>query len=206
MTPRSHSRCRPRRRRENGAAMLEFAFITLVLVPLLLGTTGFGLNMIRSLNTIQVARDAGHMFARGADFSQPGNKTIIATLGADIGLATNPATSNAVVILSTLAYIDKAMCAADGKVDVNGDAAKPSKPVRLGDLLQVTLPRGRRIVRVAGLAARRGSGSEAARLYEDLTPPAPAREQRMLHPVYRPPGAGRPTKRARRRIDRLSRW
>ena len=93
-----------------------------------------------------------------------------------------------------------------GKVDVNGDAAKPSKPVRPGDLLQVTLPRGRRIVRVAALAARRGSGSEAARLYEDLTPPAPPREERVPPPAYRPPGAGRPTKRARRRIDRLSRW
>jgi ribosome-associated heat shock protein Hsp15 len=93
-----------------------------------------------------------------------------------------------------------------GKVDVNGDAAKPSKAVRPGDMLQVTLPRGRRIVRVAGLTARRGSGSEAALLYEDLTPPPPPREERTPPPAYRPPGSGRPTKRARRRIDRLSRW
>jgi ribosome-associated heat shock protein Hsp15 len=93
-----------------------------------------------------------------------------------------------------------------GKVDVNGDAAKPSKVVRPGDLLQVTLPRGRRIVRVEDLAERRGSGSEAALLYEDLTPPPPPREQRILPPVYRPRGAGRPTKRARRRIDRLTGW
>jgi hypothetical protein len=106
---------------ERGAAMLEFSFMILVLVPLLLGTMGFGLNMIRSLQTIQMARDAGHMFARGADFSQPGNKTIIAALGADVGLTTNSATSNAVVILSSLIYIDKAMCAADGKVDANGN-------------------------------------------------------------------------------------
>lgn len=93
-----------------------------------------------------------------------------------------------------------------GKVDVNGDAAKPSKVVRPGDLLQVTLPRGRRIVRVAAIADRRGSGSQAALLYEDLTPPPPPREARIPAPAYRPPGAGRPTKRERRRIDRLSRW
>jgi len=93
-----------------------------------------------------------------------------------------------------------------GKVDVNGDAAKPSKAVRPGDLLQVTLPRGKRIVRVIELAERRGSGSEAAHLYDDLTPPPPPREERLAPPVYRPPGAGRPTKRARRRIDRLSGW
>ena len=92
-----------------------------------------------------------------------------------------------------------------GKVDVNGDAAKPSKVVRPGDLLQVTLPRSRRIVRVAALADRRGSGSQAALLYEDLTPPPPPREARIAPPAYRPRGAGRPTKRERRRIDRLSR-
>jgi hypothetical protein len=108
-------------RRESGAAMLEFSFMAVVLIPMFLGTAGFGLNMIRSLQVIQIARDAGHMYARGTDFSQPGNKTIIATLGSDVGLTTNAATSNGVVILTTLIYIDKAMCAADGKVDVNGN-------------------------------------------------------------------------------------
>jgi ribosome-associated heat shock protein Hsp15 len=93
-----------------------------------------------------------------------------------------------------------------GKVDVNGDAAKPAKAVRPGDLLRITLPRGRRIVRVAALAERRGSGSEAALLYEDLTPPPPPREMRVAPPAYRSAGAGRPTKRERRLIDRLSRW
>ena len=93
-----------------------------------------------------------------------------------------------------------------GKVDVNGDAAKPSKTVRPGDLLQVTLPRIRRIVRVTALAERRGGAAAAAALYEDLTPPPPPRESRSAPPAYRPPGAGRPTKRERRRIDRLSRW
>jgi hypothetical protein len=113
-------RRRPRRR-ESGAAMIEFSLIVVVLVPLLLGTAGFGINMIRSLQIIQLARDAGHMYARGADFSQPGTKTIVATLGSDVGLTANPAASNGVVILSTLAYIDKAMCAADGKVDADGE-------------------------------------------------------------------------------------
>jgi Flp pilus assembly protein TadG len=113
------SRTRARNRR--GVAFIEFSLILLVLVPLMLGTAGVGLNMLRSLSTIQVARDAGHMFARGADFSQPGNQTIIANLGADIGLTTDAATSKAVVVLSTVIYIDKAMCAADGKVDANGN-------------------------------------------------------------------------------------
>ena len=90
-----------------------------------------------------------------------------------------------------------------GKVHVNGDATKPSKTVRPGDLLRVTLPRIRRIVRVTALAERRGGASDAAVLYDDLTPPPPPREARLAPPAYRPPGAGRPTKRERRRIDRL---
>jgi ribosome-associated heat shock protein Hsp15 len=93
-----------------------------------------------------------------------------------------------------------------GKVDVNGDTAKPSRMVRPGDLLRVTLPRARRIVRVTALAERRGGAPEAALLYDDLTPPPAPREARPAPTAYRPPGAGRPTKRERRRIDRLSRW
>jgi len=91
-----------------------------------------------------------------------------------------------------------------GKVHVNGDAAKPSKTVRRGDLLRVTLPRVRRLVRVTALAERRGGASEAAVLYDDLTPPPAPREARPAPPAYRPRGAGRPTKRERRRIDRLA--
>jgi ribosome-associated heat shock protein Hsp15 len=89
-----------------------------------------------------------------------------------------------------------------GKVDVNEEAAKPARPVRPGDLVQVTLPGGRRIARVVGLSHRRGPASEARALYEDLTPPAPPRS-RQGRVVYRAPGAGRPTKRERRAIDRL---
>lgn len=91
-----------------------------------------------------------------------------------------------------------------GKVDVNDQAAKPSRTVRPGDRLEITLPRGKRIVRIRALSERRGSGAQAALLYEDLTPPPPPREVRVL-PVYRPRGAGRPTKRERRLTDRLTR-
>ena len=91
-----------------------------------------------------------------------------------------------------------------GKVDVNEQSVKPSRIVRAGDRLEITLPRGKRIVRVLALSERRGPGRDAALLYEDLTPPPPPRESRPMAPAYRPPGAGRPTKRDRRRIERLS--
>ena len=92
---------------------------------------------------------------------------------------------------------------AGGKVDVNDEAAKPAKPVRAGDMIKVTLRQGRRrIVKVLVLDDRRGGAPQARTLYEDLTPPEPPRT-RQAPPPYRPPGAGRPTKRERREVDRL---
>src|SRR5499425_443586 len=92
-----------------------------------------------------------------------------------------------------------------GKVDLNEQAAKPARTVRPGDLLHITLPRAKKIVKVAALSERRGPGAEAARLYEDLSPPPPPRELRIPPAVIRPRGLGRPTKRERRLIDRLAR-
>ena len=110
-----------RRRGFRGSACIEFAFIVMVLVPMLLGTGAAGINMILTLQTIQVARDAGHMYARGLDFSQPGNKTILANLGTTLGLSTTAGSGSALVILSALTYVDKAACAAAGAVDSNGN-------------------------------------------------------------------------------------
>ena len=90
-----------------------------------------------------------------------------------------------------------------GKVDVNAHAAKPAKPLRPGDVVRVTLPEGRhRTLKVARLADRRGSATVARALFEDLTPPEPPRT-RLAPPPRREAGAGRPTKRDRREIDRL---
>jgi ribosome-associated heat shock protein Hsp15 len=90
-----------------------------------------------------------------------------------------------------------------GKVDVNAQAAKPARALRPGDVVQVTLPQGRRrILKVRALDERRGPPAAARTLFEDLTPPEP-RQQRWAPPPRREPGSGRPTKRERREIDRL---
>jgi ribosome-associated heat shock protein Hsp15 len=91
---------------------------------------------------------------------------------------------------------------AGGKVDVNGEAAKPAKLVRPGDLVRVTVPGGERIARVTVLSDHRGSGEIARTLYDDLTPPRTPRA-RTAAAAWRPPGAGRPTKQERRALDRL---
>ena len=110
-----------KKHKSRGVAILEFSLISLVLVPLMLGTMSIGLNMIRSLQTVQLARDAGHMYARGVNFALPGNQTILTTIGADLGLTTSATTSKSLVVLSQVTYVDKATCAAAGKVDSSGN-------------------------------------------------------------------------------------
>lgn len=109
------------RRKQSGASLIEFAFAMLILVPLLLGITAYGLNMILNLQVVQLARDAGHMFAKAYDFSLPGNKVLLASLGSGVGLSSTAGTGNAVVVLSAVKYVDKSVCAGFGLVDKNGN-------------------------------------------------------------------------------------
>jgi hypothetical protein len=77
-----------RRKQKQGVAYVEFAFILLLLIPLLLGVVGLGLNMHLQLQTIQLARDAGHMYARSIDFRLTGNQQVLAAVGGPLGLST----------------------------------------------------------------------------------------------------------------------
>lgn len=89
-----------------------------------------------------------------------------------------------------------------GHVRVNGATAKAAHPVKLGDEVRVRQHGFDTIYRVTGLPTRRGSAVEAAKHFEDLTPPPPPRTERPAA-IVRDRGAGRPTKRERRDIDRL---
>jgi len=92
-----------------------------------------------------------------------------------------------------------------GKVDVNGQAAKPSRAIRAGDRVQLTMGEWRRELVVKVLSERRGPTAEARALYDDLSPPPPPRALRPPKAVVRARGLGRPTKRERRLHDRLRR-
>jgi ribosome-associated heat shock protein Hsp15 len=91
-----------------------------------------------------------------------------------------------------------------GHVRLNGrriDAA--SRPVRPADVVTVALDRAVRVLKVLGFSERRGSADDARRLWEDLTP-APDPAAPPTPPAgLRDPGAGRPTKRDRRALDKL---
>jgi ribosome-associated heat shock protein Hsp15 len=89
-----------------------------------------------------------------------------------------------------------------GHVRVNGDRAKAAQPVRPGDELRVRIAGFDRILVVRQPITKRVGAALAAAAVEDRTPPPPARELTAFVPV-RDRGAGRPTKRERRDIDRL---
>jgi ribosome-associated heat shock protein Hsp15 len=89
----------------------------------------------------------------------------------------------------------------DGKV-----MSKPHRLVRTGDVLTFPKAEDIRVIKVVAMATRRGPASEASLLYEDLAPPQPRLKSDAPRPIpfeQRAPGAGRPTKRERREIDRL---
>lgn len=92
-----------------------------------------------------------------------------------------------------------------GHVDINGKAAKPSTPVQPGDRVEAFLNRRRRIVVVERTITKRVGAAMAVDCYVDHSPPPPEREQEPAMFGQRDPGAGRPTKRDKRQIDRLRR-
>jgi ribosome-associated heat shock protein Hsp15 len=88
-----------------------------------------------------------------------------------------------------------------GHVKVNGTNAKPSTVVRVGDRVDATVHRQRRVLEVAKLIDKRVGAPLAAECLVDHTPPAPRDETSAV--FARDPGAGRPTKRQRRELDRF---
>ncbi|MGK3953214.1 RNA-binding S4 domain-containing protein [Microbacterium sp. I2] len=89
-----------------------------------------------------------------------------------------------------------------GHVRVNGERVKAAQPVRPGDELRVRINGFDRILVVKQPIAKRVGAAVAAEAVDDQTPPPPPRELTAFVPV-RDRGAGRPTKRERRDIDRL---
>jgi Ribosome-associated heat shock protein implicated in the recycling of the 50S subunit (S4 paralog) len=90
-----------------------------------------------------------------------------------------------------------------GHVRLNGERAKAAAAVKPGDEVRLRTGDVARIVVVRQVLAKRVGAPQAAAAYDDLTPPPPPPEERVLT-ATRDRGAGRPTKRDRRLIDRLT--
>jgi len=99
-----------RRCGERGNAMIEFAALSIVIVPLLFGTVGVGVNLGTMVQAVQVSRDVAHMYARGIDFSQTANQNIAVALAPNSGMTTTG--GNGVIILSKITQVYQADCTA----------------------------------------------------------------------------------------------
>ncbi|GAA4628026.1 MULTISPECIES: RNA-binding S4 domain-containing protein [Cellulomonas] len=89
-----------------------------------------------------------------------------------------------------------------GHVRINGERAKPATLVVPGDEVQVRGGERERLVVVQRLLVKRVSAEVARACYLDRSP-APLPREHVAMAGQRDRGAGRPTKRERRDIDRL---
>ena len=94
-----------------------------------------------------------------------------------------------------------------GKVRVNAERiAQASRAVGPGDVLTVLKDRRVLVLEIVAVGERRGPAPEAQALYKDMSPPPPPRKPTAPKPLpqaVRDEGAGRPTKRERRQLNRL---
>ncbi len=96
---------------------------------------------------------------------------------------------------------------AGGKVQVGGQAIKPSRMLRVGDALSVTRANELYEITVLGLSEQRGPAPVAQALYEESEASRLKREserelKRLANAGYKPPQS-KPDKRARRLIQAL---
>lgn len=91
-----------------------------------------------------------------------------------------------------------------GKVEINGQRAKPHREIRPGDEIRITRGNGvTQVVAVTALAEHHLPKADARALYEDRTPP-PTREEREFRMLLRRAGrAPAPDKQQRRQLRRL---
>ncbi|MGN6439896.1 MAG: RNA-binding S4 domain-containing protein [Agriterribacter sp.] len=92
-----------------------------------------------------------------------------------------------------------------GKVKCNGDQAKPSKNVHVGDEYEIKTEARRWRIRVVALLHNRVQYSEAIKYYVDITPDEEIERQQYqaasFHTGKRLSKIGRPTKKERRDMD-----
>lgn len=99
---------------------------------------------------------------------------------------------------------------AGGKVELNGERAKPSKDLRPGARLALRIGELHRELEVRALSERRGPAAEAQRLYAETEESRARREAAIAeHRLRFEPARdlhGRPTKKDRRDLRRARGW
>jgi ribosome-associated heat shock protein Hsp15 len=95
---------------------------------------------------------------------------------------------------------DAAAACRGGQVRVNNRPAKPATPVSPGDVVSARVGDRTRTVEVVRVIQKRVGAADAVTCYLDRTPPPPPAAPAPV--AARDRGAGRPTKRDRRALDK----
>ena len=92
-----------------------------------------------------------------------------------------------------------------GRVVIAGQAVKPSREVRMNDIIQAKTGDITRSLKVIGFLQQRVGAPAAKEFVEDLTPVSELEKPKeTLRPLFpRPKGTGRPTKKDRRALGRM---
>jgi ribosome-associated heat shock protein Hsp15 len=92
-----------------------------------------------------------------------------------------------------------------GHVTISGQPVKPSRLVRIQDVIVVKKDQMTRTFKVLQLLERRVGAAAAKEFIEDQTPASEWEKPRepYFHPFARPKGSGRPTKKERRQLDAM---
>jgi ribosome-associated heat shock protein Hsp15 len=98
-----------------------------------------------------------------------------------------------------------------GRVQLNGQLAKPARAVKVGDQVELRQDRMTRVVSVLALSGVRGPATVAQTLYQETDESIAQREkQTRERPFVADPSQsihdGRPTKRDRRKLVDWNRW
>ncbi len=101
-----------RKKSERGSTMVETALSLLVLMPLLMGTSVVGVNLVRAIQVNQFCRDVAHLYAYGIDFAQTGNQNLLVHLAQGLNVQTSG--GEGAVVFSTVTYVADTDCLAAG--------------------------------------------------------------------------------------------
>lgn len=93
-----------------------------------------------------------------------------------------------------------------GKIKMDGIAAKASREIKIGDVIEFKVGQLNKKIRVTQLLKNRVAASLAVQFYEDLTPAEEYERIQFIHEMkteIRDRGTGRPSKKDRRDLEKL---
>ena len=94
----------------------------------------------------------------------------------------------------------------NGKVKMDGQPIKASREVKIGDLIELRIGQMNKVIEVKEVIKNRVKGILAIEKYIDRTPAEELERLEMIRQMkteHRDRGAGRPTKKERRELDRI---